>query len=1028
MGFLEFFIRRPVFATVMSLIIVMVGIVAYNRLSIREYPNIDEPIVSVRTDYLGASAEIIESQVTQVLEGSIAGIEGIETLTSSSESEQSRITVRFRLGTDPDVAASDVRDRVSRVRGRLPNEIEEPIIAKVEADAQAIIYIAFTSSRHTPLEISDYADRYVRDQLQNIPGVAEVRIFGERRYAMRIWLDRMRLAAFNLTVSDVEDALRQQNVEVPSGRIESYDREFTVLSRTGLVTPEQFRRVILKDQEGYSVRLGDVAKVEIGARDERRITRFNGESAVILGIVQQATANPLDVSIAMNEVLPNLTRDLPEGMNAKISYDKSIFIDRSIDAVYMTIAEAVGLVMIFIFLFLRTFRATIIPLVTIPVSLIGAFAIMSLLGFSINTLTLLAMVLAIGLVVDDAIVVLENIHRHVEEGMKPLQAAIKGINEISSAVVAMTLTLAAVYAPVAFAPGRTGKLFAEFALTLAGAVLVSGVVALTLSPMMCSVLLHPHEKHGKLYNAFERFFIGLNNGYRRMLVASLKMRPLILLLVVAVAGSCYFLFINLKSELAPIEDRGVIFTAGTAPEGSTIDFTAQYIADFENLLNAIPEVEHAFIIAGSRDVNELISFSQLKPWEQRERTQMEILAELQPKLSNITGVRAFGNNPGSFGQSARSKPVEFVIQTSESYERLEEYVNKMMAEVAKYPGILNLDTDLILNTPQIEVELDRERVADTRAGVLAVGRTLETLLGGRQVTRFNDRGEQYDVIVQVAPDDRRTPNDLNDIYVRGQNGAMIQLSNLVKVHETVAPKELNRFNQFRSATITGNIAPGYSLGEALDHMEATARDILPSSYRYDFAGESREFKEAGSSLLFVFLLALVFIFLVLSAQFESFKDPLSIMLTVPLCMAGALLALNLTEGTLNIYSQIGLVTLIGLISKHGILIVEFANSLQEHGGRSVKDAVVEAAVLRLRPILMTTSAMVAGAIPLATAIGAGAQSRQEIGIVIVGGMTFGTLLTLFVVPTVYTYIARDRSKLREQDTAKEIAPVHSPAE
>lgn len=1026
MGFLEFFIRRPVFATVMSLIIILIGIVSYSRLTVREYPNIDEPIVSVRTNYLGASAEIIESQVTQVLESSIAGIEGIETMTSSSKPEESRITVRFRLGTDPDVAASDVRDRVSRVRGRLPSEIEEPIIAKVEADAQAIVYIAFTSDRHDPIEISDYADRFVRDRLQNIPGVAEVRIFGERRYAMRVWLDRARLAAFNLTVADVENALRQQNVEVPSGRIESYDREFTVLSRTGLVTPEQFERVILQDLEGYSVRLRDVAKVEIGPQDERRITRFNGESAVILGIVKQATANPLDVSRAMREVMPELTRDLPPGMNVTIAYDKSIFIDRSIDAVYTTIAEAVALVVIFIFLFLRTFRATIIPLVTIPVSLIGGFALMDIMGFSINTLTLLSMVLAIGLVVDDAIVVLENIHRHIENGIKPLQAAIRGIREISSAVLAMTLTLAAVYAPVAFAPGRTGKLFAEFALTLAGAVLVSGLVALTLSPMMCALLLRDHEKHGKVYNAFEKAFSSLNRGYRNMLVATLNLRPLIVLLVILVAGSSYFLFNSLKSELAPIEDRGVLFTAGSAPEGATIEFTSQYIDDFENLLEAIPEVQHAFVIVGSRAVNELISFSQLIPWEDRERTQMEILGELQPELSKVTGVRAFGNNPGSFGQSARNKPIEFVIQTSDSYEQLEEYVDLLLAEAEKFPGLINLDSDLRLNTPQIEVDLDRERVADTRAGVLTVGRTLETLLGGRQVTRFNQNGEQYDVIVQVAPDDRRTPNDLNDIYVRGLNGAMIQLSNLVTVRETVAPKELNRFNQFRAATITGNIAPGYSLGEGLDFLETAARTVLPTTVRYDFSGESREFKDAGSSLLFVFLLALAFIFLVLAAQFESFADPLIIMLTVPLSMTGALLALNLTGGTLNIYSQIGLVTLIGLISKHGILIVQFANSLQDRG-YNLRDAVVEAAVLRLRPILMTTSAMVAGAIPLASAMGAGAQSRQEIGWVIVGGMTFGTLLTLFVVPAAYTFLARDRAKARTSEHS-ETGALQSPAE
>ncbi len=1009
MGFFEFFIRRPVFSTVMSLIIILIGIVSYSRLTVREYPNIDEPVVSVKTGYQGASAEIIETQVTQVLESSIAGIEGIDTMTSSSKPEQSLITVRFRMTTDPDVAASDVRDRVARVRSRLPTEIDEPVIAKVEADAQAIIYVAFTSDRHKPIEISDYADRYVRDRLQNIPGVAEVRIFGERRYAMRIWLDRARMAAYDLTVADIENALREQNVEVPSGRIESLDREFTVLSRTGLVTPEEFERVVVKDVGGFPVNLRDVAKVELGPQDERRITRFNGNGAVILGVVKQATANPLDVSVAMREILPELSRDLPQGMNATIAYDKSIFIDRSIEAVYVTIAEAVALVVAVIFFFLRTVRATIIPLVTIPVSLIGAFALMDLMGFSINTLTLLAMVLAIGLVVDDAIVVLENIHRHVEKGMKPFRAAVLGIREISSAVIAMTLTLAAVYAPVAFAPGRTGKLFAEFALTLAGAVLVSGLVALTLSPMMCSRLLREHETHGRAYNFLERFIRGLDTSYNKILTITLRMRPVVVAVALIAAGAGYFLLTGLKSELAPIEDRGVLFTAGNAPEGSTIDFTGRYVADFEAMLRDIPEVQHSFVIIGSRAVTELISFSPLIPWEQRERTQMEILRELGPKLKKVTGVRAFGNNPGSFGQSARNKPVEFVIQTAESYQQLDGYVESILAEAEKYPGLINLDSDLRLNKPQIDVVMDRDRVADMGAGVLTVGRTLETLLGGRQVTRFNQNGEQYDVIVQVALDDRRTPGDLNDIYVRGRAGTMVQLSNLVQMHETVAPKELNRFNQFRSATITGNIAPGYSLGDGLDFLESAAQRVLPQSARYDLSGESREFKETGSSLLFVFVLALGFIFLVLAAQFESFVDPLIIMLTVPLTMTGALLALNLTDGTLNIYSEIGLVTLIGLISKHGILIVEFANTLQAQG-KSVRDAVIEAAGLRLRPILMTTSAMVAGALPLAMATGAGAQSRQDIGWVIVGGMTFGTLLTLFVLPAAYMLLAKDLSK------------------
>ncbi len=982
----------------------------------REYPNIDEPVVSVRTTYLGASAEIIETQVTQVLEASIAGIEGIETLTSSSEPEESRITVRFRLSVDPDVAASDVRDRVARVRGRLPEEIEEPVIAKVEADAQSIIYIAFTSDRHRPAEISDYADRYVRDRLQNLPGVAEVRIFGERRYAMRIWLDRARLAAYDLTVQDVEDALRQQNVEVPSGRIESLQREFTVLSRTGLTTPEQFRQIVVKDANGFPVRLGSVAEVEIGPQDERRVTRFNGESAVILGIVKQATANPLDVSKAMREVMPQLVRDLPPGMSAQIAYDKSIFIERSVRAVYGTIGEAVALVVLVIFLFLRTVRASVIPLVTIPVSLVGAFALMDLLGFSINTLTLLSMVLAIGLVVDDAIVVLENIHRHLEEGLAPMQAAVRGIGEISSAVIAMTLTLAAVYAPVAFAPGRTGRLFAEFALTLAGAVLVSGFVALTLTPMMCSRLMRAHESHGRFYNFLERGMVALNRGYRRALEATLRARALVVLVALAVAAAGALLFTTLKSELAPVEDRGVLFTAGNAPEGSTVDFTARYAEQYEALLSRVPEVEHSFIIVGSRAVTELISFSQLKPWEERRRSQMEIVEDIQPKLARITGVRAFANNPGSFGQSARAKPVEFVVQTGESYAKLDQYVTRLVAEAEKYPGLINVDSDLRLNKPQIEVLVDRERVADTGAGVLTVGRTLETLLGGRQVTRFNQNGEQYDVLVQVAPEARRTPGDLDHIYVRGRSGAMLPLANLVKVRESVAPKELNRFNQFRAATITANVAPGHSLGEALTYLEAAAERVLPSSARFDYSGESREFKETGRSVAFIFLLALGFIFLVLAAQFESFVDPLIILFTVPLCMTGALAALHLTGGTLNIYSQIGLVTLIGLISKHGILIVQFANRLQDEG-RPLREAVLEAASLRLRPILMTTGAMVAGAVPLAFAAGAGAASRQEIGWVIVGGMSFGTLLTLFVVPTVYTLLARRRGAAAEPKLA-----------
>jgi multidrug efflux pump len=1021
----EFFIRRPVFATVMSLIVLLCGVVSYGALTVREYPNIDQPVVNVTTEYPGASAEIIETQVAQVLEASIAGIAGIEIISSNSRPEISQIQVRFRLGTDPDNAANDVRDRVGRVRKQLPPAVEEPVIAKVEADAQSIINIAFVSDRMRPIEISDYADRYIRDQLQNLPGVSEVRIFGERRYSMRIWIDRARLVAHQLTVQDVESALRTQNVDLPSGRIEGIDREFTVLSRTGLTTPEQFRRIVVKDVDGFSVFLGDLAKVELGPQDERRTSSYMGETAVILGIVKQATANPLDVSLALRKVLPQIRRDLPAGMNIDVSYDRSVFIEESIKNVYRTIAEAVVLVVLVIFVFLRTLRATLIPLVTIPVSLIGSFAIMSALGFSINSLTLLAMVLAIGLVVDDAIVVLENIHRHIEDGMKPVRAAIVGIQELSSAVVAMTLTLAAVYAPVAFSPGRTGKLFGEFALTLAGAVLVSGFVALTLSPMMCSKMLKEHERHGRLYNLMEAGLEGLTRGYRRLLTLTLKVRPLIVLLALAVAGSCYVLFTGLKSELAPIEDRGVLFTQGTAPEGSTIDFTNRYSAQMQALLKEIPEVDAYFVITGSRAVNELISFSRLKPWNERQRSQMEIAAELQPKLAQIAGVRASVNNPGSFGQSPRARQIEFVIQTADDYKKLEEYVDRVLAEARGFPGMVNVDSDLDLNKPQLQVDLVRDRVADRGVSVLTVGQTLETLLGGRKVTRFIQNGEQYDVIVQVQAADRRTPGDLADIYVRGRNNAMIQLTSLVDVQETVAPKELNRFNQFRSATITANLAPGYALGEALEFLQKTADRVLPDTARYDYSGISREFRESGTSIYFIFLLALCFIFLVLAAQFESFVDPLIIMVTVPLSMAGALLALKLTGTSLNIYSQIGLVTLIGLITKHGILIVQFANRLQDEG-RSLHDAVVEAAALRLRPILMTTGAMVSGAVPLALATGAGAMGLKSVGWVIVGGMSLGTVLTLFVVPTAYTLLARDRAKARA--LGEPLQASHQPAE
>ena len=1006
-------IKRPVLATVMSLIIILVGLISYDRLAVREYPKIDEPIVNVATKYPGASAEIIESQITQPLEESLAGIEGVELMTSTSRSESSQITVKFSLSRDPDEVANDVRDRVSRVRGRLPDEIDEPVISKVEADAQPTIYLAFSSDKHSPLEITDYADRYVKDKLQNINGVANVTIIGERQQAMRIWIDRGRLAAFALTPQDVEAALRQQNIEVPSGRIESVGREFTVLAETDLKTPAQFEDVIIREVGGYLVRVKDVGRAEIGAKSERSIVRFNGNPAVALGVVRQATSNPLEVSQAVRKLMPLIAKDLPAGMKVNVAYDASIFIDRSIKNVYRTIGEAVVLVILVIFFFLRNLRATLIPLVTIPVSLLGAYGMMYALGFSVNTLTLLAVVLAIGLVVDDAIVVMENVYRHIEEGETPLHAAFKGSREIALAVVAMTLTLAAVYAPIGFMTGRTGRLFTEFALTLAGAVLVSGFVALTLSPMMCSKLLRHQPRHAPIFNLIEGWIRWVDRGYRGLLVRALQLKYLIVIVTLVVAGTAGYLFTSLKSELAPTEDRGTIIVTGRAPQGSTLAFTDRYARQLEKIVAATKDVDRYFVVTGNPTVSDVYSSVRLTPWEERSRKQQEITKELQPKLYNgITGIMAFPINPPSLGQSARSQPVQFIIQSSASYEELQKMTENVLKEARDWPGFINLDSDLQLNKPQLSVDVNREKTASVGSDVGTIGRTLETLLGGRQVTRFKREGKQYDVIVQVADIDRVNPQDLTDIYVRGSSGQMVQLDNLVTVRETVAPKELNHFNQMRAVKITASMAPGYALSDGLQRLEAIAAQVLPKEVIIDYDGPSREFKESSAGLMATFLLALGFIYLVLAAQFESFFDPLIIMLSVPLSVTGALLALKVTGITLNVYSEIGLITLVGLITKHGILIVEFANQLRDQGQEKLA-AVVEAAALRLRPILMTTGAMVLGALPLALAHGAGAEGRQAIGWVIVGGMSFGTLLTLFVVPTAYLLISRQRQLISD---------------
>ncbi len=1000
-------IRRPVLACVMSLLLVLIGLVSFKQLSLREYPRIDEPLVNVSTRLLGASSEVIESQVTKPLEDSIAGIDGVDIMTSVSRTESSQITVRFKLSKDPDTAAAEVRDRVARVRGRLPAAVDEPVIAKVEADATPTLWLAFTSDTMGTLALTDLINRVVKPRLQTVPGVADVQIGGDRRYAMRIWIDPDQLAAYKLTVQDVEEALRRQNLEVPAGRIESRQREFSVTARTDLNTVAQFQDIALKTAAGYTVRLRDVARIEEAAANERSRVRLNGVPSISTGIIRNATANPLEVSAGVRALMPQIQRDLPPSVRVVQANDLSVFIDRSVKAVYTTVAEAVVLVALVVFVFLRTLRASIIPLVTIPVSLIGAFALIALAGFTVNTLTLLALVLAIGLVVDDAIVVLENIFRHIEEGMEPFQASIKGVREISFAVVAMTLTLTAVFAPLAFTPGRTGRLFGEFALTLAGAVLVSGFVALTLTPMLCSKLLRHNPKPGFFDRFMEATLVRTTGLYTRVLSASLKHRWLVVLVMLASAAGSWFLFSTSKSELSPLEDRGVIAMPVRAPDGSTLEYTARYLDALDAITSQYPEFDRRFTFMGGGQVSSAFGVLRTVDWEDRNITTAELARKLLPQFAALPGVSVFPITPPSLGQGFRERSINFVLVSGDTYQNMAVVAQALIAEMQKNPGIVQPDSDLQLNKPEIFMDVDRQRAADMGVSVEAVARTVETMLGGRAVTRYKRDAEQYDVLVQTSQSGRATPEDIEKLFVRGRGDTMVPLASLVKVREAVSPRELNHFNQRRSVAITANLAPGYSLGEALKFMDDAAARVMPVGYASELNGVSREFKASSGSLGVVFVLALLFIFLVLAAQFESFIDPFVILLSVPLSMVGALAALKLSGGTLNVFSQIGLITLVGLITKHGILIVEFSNQLRQQG-KGVVEAVTEAASLRLRPILMTTGAMVLGAVPLALATGAGAESRQQIGWVIVGGMSVGTLLTIFVVPTIYTLFARRR--------------------
>ncbi len=1036
----EVSIRRPVFATVMSLAIILFGVIAFTRLPVREYPDIDPPIVSITTFYRGASPNVVETEITDVLEEQLATLEGVKTIESTSREQGSSITVEFELSRNVEAAANDVRDKVSRIRGQLPREADDPIVAKVDVNAQPIVWLGLSSTRHSGLELTEVAELILKERLQHVPGVGSIFIGGGRRYAMRVWLDPARMASREITAQDVERAIREENAEIPGGRVEGQGREFAVRTRGELASPEEFAAIIVSQHGNDVVRLGDIANVEVGPEDERTAVRWNGRQAVGLGIVKQSKASTLDVAAGVRKALPQLTQLLPPGMKLDVAYDSSTFIQESINEVSHTIVIAMCLVVLVILVFLKSFRATLIPAVAIPVSIFGALAVAYFLGFTINILTLLAMVLAIGLVVDDAIVVLENVYRHMEMGKNRRRAAFDGSKEIGFAILATTISLVAVFVPVAFLQGTVGRLFNEFGITVAVAVLISGFVALSLTPMLTSRMLKPLHGASDTWagRSFDAFFAWLNRSYDRVLRAALRRRWRVFAvagLLVLIAGAVFFF---IRRELVPTEDRGVAFGIVIAPEGSTLAYTDRYMRAIEAVLLPLPERKGLFTatglgFGGPGQVTNGFMFLGLKPraerpksWTRtplpflpmvqipiyRSKSQQEIVQELFPRLLSIPGVLAFVINPPSLGGRFSSSPVEYVLE-ADSYEELQQATGIMMAKASKlmvgtppraFPYLINLDTDLKLNKPQLEISIDRDRASALGISVTDIGTTLETLLGGREITDFKRGTKQYHVIAQVRPSQRATPDVIEGVYVRG-TGGLAQLANVVRVKETVAPKELNHYNRVRSATISANLIPVVSLGQALNELDRIASNDLPPGVRHELAGQSKEFRESSNSLYFLFLLAVVFIYLVLAAQFESFIHPLTILLSVPLAVVGALISLFVFQQSLNVFSQIGLIMLIGLVTKNSILIVEYANQLRRRG-LDVVEAVVEASKIRLRPILMTSFATVFGILPIAIGFGAGAESRRPLGIAVVGGLIFSTFLTLLLVPAVYTLLSR----------------------
>ncbi|MEO8194064.1 MAG: efflux RND transporter permease subunit [Gemmatimonadales bacterium] len=1008
MQFAERFIRRPVLSSMISLGIVLVGVIGYTRLPVREFPDADPPIVSVTVILPGASPQVVESAVTDVLEEELSSVEGIRSLTSASQEQVSTITLEFTLDREIEAAAQDVRDKVSRVRGRLPEDVEEPVIAKQEADAFPIMFLALTSKTYDLMELSDIADRQIKPRLQTIPGVSGAPIYGERRFAMRVWLSPAELAARGLTAQDVESAIRTRSVEIPAGRIESDRREFSVRYLGEMRTPDEFANITVASGNGELVKLGDVARVEPGPEDERSVTRYSREPSIFIGVVRQSKANVLDVAKGVQAELPGVRASLPPGVELHMAFDGSVFVQRSILEAQETLLLTAGLVILIIFLFLATARATIIPAIAIPVSIIGTFAVLGAFGYSVNTLTLLGLILAIGIVVDDAIIVMENAYRHQEELHEdPQTAAINGTREITTAVIATTVSLLAVFSPLLFLTGATGRLFNEFGAAVGGAVLISGIVALTLTPMLSAKILRVQARESRFHHAVGVVLNGITGRYTRLLERALARPFLVISGAAALTLGAVFLFTSLKREFVPPDDRGFFFTFVVAPEGATVGYTDGYLKELEGILHSTKGIRSSFAVIGfGGPPSSGFLGAILEDWDERDRSAQEIIGEVQPKYFGVPGVFAFAINPPAFG--GFGAPVQFVVQNRD-FEALVKGMDTLMARASTIPGLLNVDTDLRVTKPELVVTLDRDRAEDLGVPARDIATTLQTLLGGRDVSRFTSDNKLYDVILRLDPKERATPSDISGLQVRGRNNTLVPLDAVTKVEERIGPRQLNHFNRVRSFTLSASMAPGFTLGEALDSMNAAAAKVLPRGSTVDLAGESREFRESGGALYFAFGLALIFVFMVLAAQYESLLHPFTVLLAVPLAVTGALAALWIARSTLNVYSQIGMILLIGLVSKNSILLVTYANQLRLQGHDAIS-AMREAGRIRLRPILMTSVATIFGALPIALGLGAGAGSRRPLGYSIIGGMLLSTMLTLFLVPSVFVAFERLRAR------------------